>query len=246
MAKNCFVISVIGAEGSKERQHADLLKNHIIAPAIQPLGYNAPIRADQMAEPGMITNQIVSAIMESDLVVADLSHENGNVFYELAIGHAAQKPVIHMALDGAKLPFDNAQARTIFFGLQVDKAKEATDALSAAVKAAEESKRPADNPIGQALKIEAVAASADTHAETLASLLEMQTTTQHMISRVLNQVGGVETGPAFSPDFASAFDRIETPTFDTGEGQLGGPIGDVLRAWGHGNRASGEDDIADT
>lgn len=184
MAKSCFVISVIGEDQSDERKHADLLKDHIVSPVVTALGFDKPTRADNIAVPGMITNQIVSAILDSDLVIADLSYENGNVFYELAIRHAAQKPVIHIAINDAKLPFDNAQARTIFFGTQVDEADTAKSDLKKAIEAVEKSSDPTDNPIGKALQIGRVAGSKDIHAESLAALLEGQ-------ADLLNSTGGM-------------------------------------------------------
>lgn len=51
-------------------------------------------RADlfNMNEP--ILSQIIEGIKKADLVIADISNENPNVFYEIGIAHAANKPVI--------------------------------------------------------------------------------------------------------------------------------------------------------
>ena len=66
----------------------------------------------------MITTQIVERIINSPLVVADLSEHNPNVFYELAIRHAIQKPVIHIIHHEDRIPFDVQQFRTIYYNLQ--------------------------------------------------------------------------------------------------------------------------------
>lgn len=51
-------------------------------------------RGDAESNPDSITNQIVKRIVESELIVADLTGHNPNVFYELAIAHGYQRPVI--------------------------------------------------------------------------------------------------------------------------------------------------------
>ena len=91
-------------------------------------------RADQSTEIGMITDHVITEILESDLIVADLSFLNPNVFYELGIAHAAEKPVIPLAHHETKLPFDNMGCRTVMFDpfdwdLQ-DKAKKQISAVS--------------------------------------------------------------------------------------------------------------------
>ena len=54
-------------------------------------------------------------IVDSDVVVADLTSHNPNVMYELAIRHAIKKPAIIMIKSGEKIPFDIANERTIIF-----------------------------------------------------------------------------------------------------------------------------------
>src|SRR5262245_11905826 len=51
----------------------------------------SPVRADQIAEPGIITRQVIKHIFEDALVVGDLSERNPNVFYELALSPCYKK-----------------------------------------------------------------------------------------------------------------------------------------------------------
>lgn len=62
---------------------------------------------------GSITTEIVSHIIDSDLVIADLTGLNPNVMYELAIRHATLKPVITITDNIATLPFDIQDQRAI-------------------------------------------------------------------------------------------------------------------------------------
>jgi hypothetical protein len=82
--QTCFVVSPIGDEGSEYRQHADMILNSFIEPALQGLGLKV-VRADHIAASGIITKQIAQYVWNSRLVIADLSFHNPNVFYELAL-----------------------------------------------------------------------------------------------------------------------------------------------------------------
>lgn len=61
----------------------------------------------------MITSQIIEHIIKSEIVVADLSLHNPNVFYELSLRHAQNKPTIHIIRECDKIPFDINTFRTI-------------------------------------------------------------------------------------------------------------------------------------
>lgn len=144
--KNCFVISPIGKEGSEIRQRSDLLLNHIIKPVIEKNGYDVN-RADDLSQPGIITHQIIDELINADLVIADLSSFNPNVFYELAVRHAAEKPIIHMIEWGQDLPFDIANFRTIFYGIRIDQAEKAKLDLESHVNSISDGKFVPNNPI---------------------------------------------------------------------------------------------------
>jgi hypothetical protein len=51
--------------------------------------------------------------MRSRLVIADLSFHNPNVFYELALRHAAKLPIVQIIRASDDIPFDINQMRTI-------------------------------------------------------------------------------------------------------------------------------------
>ena len=79
--------------------------------AFAELDYADPVRADQIAEPGQITTQIIEHLLRDDLVITDLTGHNPNVFYELSLRHAIAKPVVQMG--GIPLPFDIHASRTL-------------------------------------------------------------------------------------------------------------------------------------
>ena len=110
--KTCFYISPIGKEQSEERLHSDLFLESIISPALEEFGYKV-IRADSIGKAGMITNQIIDYIVNSALVVCDLSFHNPNVFYELSLRHSTGKPTVHIIRKSDSIPFDINDFRTI-------------------------------------------------------------------------------------------------------------------------------------
>jgi hypothetical protein len=85
----------------------------VIRRSLEDLGWHV-IRADEIMQPRRITDAIIQAILSSDLVVADLTGDNPNVFYELGIAHAAGCDVL-MLTQQKRLPFDVAVERAVFY-----------------------------------------------------------------------------------------------------------------------------------
>ena len=107
----CFVISAIGGPETRTRRRADNVYNYIIRPALE--GKLSAVRADLLELPGVITNQVIELLLESELVVADLTGRNPNVYYELALRHVSRKPCVQLIEEGEILPFDIATVRTV-------------------------------------------------------------------------------------------------------------------------------------
>lgn len=75
-----------------------------------------PLRVDEVVAPGSITNQAIQELLRADLVVADVSSANSNVYYELGVRQSiSQGGVILIARRGTRLPFDIAHQRVIFY-----------------------------------------------------------------------------------------------------------------------------------
>ncbi len=72
-------------------------------------------RIDEQKGPGVIISEINKVIIESKLIIADISPDNPNVFYEVGYAHALNKPTILIAEKGRQLPFDVSPFRTLFY-----------------------------------------------------------------------------------------------------------------------------------
>ncbi|MFE5835820.1 hypothetical protein [Arthrobacter sp. NPDC056493] len=125
--KTVFVISPIGKPSSPEHRAAKLVLDYLIKKVFLEPEWKV-VRADDENAPDSITTQVIDRIVNSELIVADLTDHNPNVFYELAVAHGYQRPVIQIMKEGQSPPFDVVDQRVIFYDLtdpaSVEAAKE--------------------------------------------------------------------------------------------------------------------------
>lgn len=189
--KSCFVIGPIGEAGSEHRRVADWLLKGIVKPVLgsERFGYEVT-RADECPDPGSITDQIITAVMEADLIIADLTSHNPNAFYELAIRHMVEKPVIHMIMKGQTIPFDNKDYRTLIYDLaDIEDLEKAKRALTEQVEAISRPDYKVSNPITKARGHQALASSSDTRDQVIAQLMSI-------VGALENRLASIERNPA--------------------------------------------------
>ena len=159
--KSCFVIAPIGDPESPIRRQSDQVLRHIIRPAMDSLNYLA-VRADEIAEPGVITSQIMQRVIGDDLVIADLTGLNPNVLYELAVRHAILKPFVQIITQGETIPFDVSGIRTVFFDLQdPDSVADAREEITRQVESLEKDSSNLQTPISIPLELLRIRQSGD-------------------------------------------------------------------------------------
>lgn len=169
-AKRCFMITPIGDAGSDIRKHADWVFKFAVQPVMADKGFEAT-RADMMDDPFMINDSVFAAIDEADICVADLTNLNANVFYELGVRHALEKPVIHIAHVGTRIPFDTANYRTIWFDLtNIDSMADLKAQIASHVDTITKPGFKLSNPLTQARGFQRMASSADPKDQLIASL----------------------------------------------------------------------------
>ncbi len=131
--RKCFVVSPIGDDGSDIRKNADQLFNHIIKPVCEQCGFCA-IRIDHKNTPDSITQDILDSLDRYELVIADLTGQNPNVFFEIGYRASTGKPVIHLKRRGEKIPFDVSSIRTFDYDLtDLDVVAETRERLEKAI-----------------------------------------------------------------------------------------------------------------
>ena len=84
LKNNCFVIMPFSSLFNIEYER-------VIKPAIEECGLRC-VRGDEIFSMPHILEDIWKSIRECRLVIAELTSQNANVFYELGIAHAIGKP----------------------------------------------------------------------------------------------------------------------------------------------------------
>ena len=93
--KTCFVIMPFGhkrdilSDGQVQDIDFDQVYRQIIKPTVERLMLRCT-RADEVSKSGLIHKDMIERILNSDLVVVDITTLNANVFYELGIRHTAR------------------------------------------------------------------------------------------------------------------------------------------------------------
>lgn len=106
----CFVMMPFG-------QWMDSYYREIYVPAIQEAGLE-PVRADELFSTGSVIEQIWEQITRAKVLLADLTDKNANVFYELGLAHAANKPVVFTTGRLDDVPFDLRHLRVAVYDIR--------------------------------------------------------------------------------------------------------------------------------
>ncbi len=116
---HAFVVMPFGRKQGADGRWIDFNSVYydLIKPALEDAGFES-FRADEEAVSGDILTDMFQELLLADLVIADLSIDNANVFYELGVRHALRKRgLIHIQSGRAYLPFDIFNVRTIPYRL---------------------------------------------------------------------------------------------------------------------------------
>ena len=106
----CFVMMPFG-------EWMDTYYREIFVPAIREAGLE-PVRADELFSTGSVIEQIWEQIRRAKVLLADLTDKNANVFYELGLAHAANKPVVFTTGSLDDVPFDLRHLRVAVYDIR--------------------------------------------------------------------------------------------------------------------------------
>jgi hypothetical protein len=114
---HAFVVMPFGRKQGPDGRWIDFnsIYQNLIKPAIEEAGFES-FRADEEAASGDILADMFQELLLADLVVADLSIDNANVFYELGIRHALRRRgSVHIQAGRSYMPFDIFNVRTLVY-----------------------------------------------------------------------------------------------------------------------------------
>ena len=115
MAYHAFVAMPYGIKGGID---FNTIYENYIRPALESAGFEV-FRADEEMRAGDIRTDMFQELLLADLVVADLSIDNPNVWYELGVRHALRsRGVIQIACRREYMPFDLYTDRTLTYHIK--------------------------------------------------------------------------------------------------------------------------------
>src|SRR5438067_10112102 len=103
-----FIIRPFGTKKDRKQNEVnfDAVQEQLIVPALERVGVDGRTTLD-ILRAGNIRVDMFQRLLTADLVVADLSIDNANVFYELGIRHALrEKRTFMLRCEGDKYSFD--------------------------------------------------------------------------------------------------------------------------------------------
>jgi hypothetical protein len=106
----------------------------------------------------------------ADLVIADLTLGNPNVYYELSLRHALGKRAIHICHDDTRPSFDIIDNRTIFFTFHIQRVESAREQLEKQISRTHEPEYKVRNPIVDTISLIQLEQSAEPIERHLATL----------------------------------------------------------------------------
>jgi len=123
----CFMVMPFGIKetgindgSAPTKVDFDFLWKNAFLPVLAELGYD-PVRADSDID-ALIIKDMMERLTIADLIIADLSIQNGNVYYEVGIRHAAKEVgCVLVAAEWAKPVFDANQMRRITYPLPTER-----------------------------------------------------------------------------------------------------------------------------
>jgi tetratricopeptide (TPR) repeat protein len=117
---HAFVVMPFGSKPGSDGKLIDFNRVYAdyIRPALEAAGLE-PFRADQEMRGGDIRTDMFQELLVADLVVADLTVDNPNVWYELGVRHALRARGVVLICGGkVTMAFDTYTDRKLRYGLQ--------------------------------------------------------------------------------------------------------------------------------
>ncbi len=120
--------------------------SQLIKPALEDEGFEV-LRADSTLDQQNILRTIVHNIDIADLVIAELTTSNPNVFYELGIAHGLKKSVVLLSQELGEVPFDLRSYKIVTYSTRFNEVHELQDRLREIARASREGLASFGSPV---------------------------------------------------------------------------------------------------
>lgn len=146
--KCCFVVSPICKEGTEDYQRFRAILEDAIRPAVDGGNFGlTAVRADEINRTGSFIRDIFEYIAKSHIVIAVLTNQNPNVFYELGVRHVLSQRTILIAQSIDDIPSDLRIYRTIIYGAWPDGKEKLIQGIKNYLRSIEIDPDRSDNPV---------------------------------------------------------------------------------------------------
>ncbi len=219
--KVCFVISPIGKEGTEQHSQFKEVLEYVIKPAFEDSDYKYEVvRADDINRTGSFIKDILENIYSSHIVVADLTNQNPNVFYELGVRHSLRPRTILISQNLDDIPSDLREYRTLIYDTTAKGAITFKKKIKGFLKEINKEPERPDNPVLDRLgsitegKLAQVESERDSLKMELSKILSgkkstlSQTTTSNTVSKRFDRILELRNGEKQGM-FDSGFTRGE-------------------------------------
>lgn len=150
MVKTCFVIMPFSDTKTCTKIEWTQIFHKVFKPAIIDANEEYIVKRAEIKR-GAIIRDIVQDLKNSDLVLADLTDHNPNVFYELGVRHALNNRTILVAQRIEDIPSDLKAYSVIIYGRTPQDIKLFKKKMKILLKDIEENPNRADNPVSDYL-----------------------------------------------------------------------------------------------
>jgi hypothetical protein len=149
--RTAFVIMPFSSTSSRQEEEWTEIFIHVFKPAFEEAGYICE-RAAPMT--GTLLESIIDKLRNSHVVLADITDENSNVFYELGIRHSLRNGTIIVSQAAHDIPSDLRGLWHVQYGTRPAEVKHFKDEIKRLLKRIEEQPDRSDNPVSDFLKRE--------------------------------------------------------------------------------------------
>ena len=149
--KKCFVIMPFSSTKSCTEQKWTEMFDFIIKPAVEEAGLGYECERS-VAERENIIKGILEALNKANVVIADLTDNNPNVFYELGVRHTLTNRTILIAQSQKYIPFDLRPYPVAFYSESPAKIAEFKKDIKKKLEDIEKNPQRSDNPVADFLK----------------------------------------------------------------------------------------------
>ena len=199
-----------------DKEFNDVYK-HLIHDPLSEAGYDVK-RADNLLNQRNILKDIIESIISSDLIVADLTATNPNVYYELGIAHSRGKNVIMISQDIEELPFDLLSYRVILYSIHFTKMEDAKQEIKKLIKDVLDGNVKFGNPVSDFDSLYLDSSTSDTQSQVISAsqenqddlgLIDYSIEFEDNINIMTEIITGVGDGCAtLAPEMETAFFKI--------------------------------------